>query len=227
MFQIEHEVQLSILKQLLLKPKSRFRDLNKTDLTNDHFTFHLKRLIKLGVIEKKGIHYNLTPQGLEIAGRLDLSNMKIVRSPKVGVCIFTYRKTQGKIEILLEERLKDPSKGKMGSHTEKVHFGESIYETAERCLKDETGLSGKLRYTGVIRIIRKKKKQPFVDVILNYFKVKNPKGKLIETTQENKNFWYKYNDALKLKNTFKYYKEDLKNLLSNKIFIKERIIDYN
>ena len=100
---IEHEVQLSILKQLLLKPKSRFRDLNKTDLTNDHFTFHLKRLIKLNIIEKEGIYYSLTPQGLEIAGRLDLSNMKIVRSPKVGVCLFTFRDINGKTEILLEK----------------------------------------------------------------------------------------------------------------------------
>jgi len=222
---IEHDVQLSILKQLLFKPKSRFSDLNKTDLTNDHFTFHLKRLIKLGIIIKEDIYYSLTPQGLEIAGRLDLSNMKIVRSPKVGVCLFTYRDIHGKTEILLEKRLKDPSKGKIGSHTEKVRFGESIYKTAQRCLKDETGLAGKVEYTGVIRIIRKRDNYPYVDVLLNCFKVKNPKGKLKKTTKESENFWIEYKKALKLKNTYEHYKKDLKNFLSDEFFLEERIIE--
>ena len=126
MYEIDHIVQLSIIKQLIFKPKARFRDLNKTDLTNDHFTFHLNRLIKLGILEKKGIYYSLTTQGLELAGRLDIKSMSIVHPPKVGVCLFITRKNKGKVEVLLEERLKDPFKGMIGSHTEKVRFAESL-----------------------------------------------------------------------------------------------------
>ncbi len=222
--QIEHSIQLSILKHLLFKPKARFRDLNKSDLTNDHFTFHLKRLIELDLIKKEEIFYQLTPKGLELAGRLDLKKMEIVRSPKVGVCLFITRINKGKTEILLEERLKDPSKGKAGSHTEKVKFGESIFETTKRCLKEETGLEGEFKYAGAIRVIRIRENYPFVDVLLNYFKVNNPKGKLKEQTKESRNYWVPYKDALKLKNTYESYKEDLKLLTSKKIFFKERII---
>ena len=223
--QIDHNVQLDILKQLLFKPKARFRDLNKSDLTNDHFTFHLKRLIGLGLIEKEGNIYQLTPPGLEIAGRLDLKSMQIVRPPKVGVCLFITREKEGKIEVLLEERLKDPSKGKIGSHTQKVSFGESLFETAERCLKEETGLTGKFEYAGVIRIIRKKRDYPAVDVLLNFFRVKNPKGKLITKTSESRNYWTPLEKVYEVKNTFEHYKEDLKLLLRDNVFLKERILE--
>lgn len=222
--QIDHNVQLDILKQLLFKPEARFRDLNKSDLTNDHFTFHLKRLTKLGLISKSGNLYKLTPRGLEIAGRLDLKAMEIVRPPKVGVSLFITKGNKGVKEILLEERLKDPSKGKVGSHTEKVKFGESLFETAKRCLKNETGLTGKFEYAGVIRIIRKKNDYPAVDVLLNFFRVKNPKGELIEKTKENRSFWLPVKEVHKLKNTFEHFKQDLELLLSDEKFFKERIV---
>jgi len=223
--QIEHHVQLSILKQLLFNPKARFRDLNKTDLTNDHFTFHLKRLVELDLISKFDNIYSLTPQGLELAGRLDIKSMKVINPPKVGVCLLIYRYRNDKLEILLEERLKDPSKGKIGSHTEKVRFGESLYETTKRCLKNETGLEGNFKYCGVIRIIRIKNKYPFLDVLLNYFKVENPKGKLLKKTEASKNTWIEYKQALKIQKTFENYQEDLKKILSDKLFLEERIIN--
>ena len=84
---------------------------------------------------------------------------------------------------------------------------------------------GKVEYTGVIRIIRKRRNYPYVDVLLNCFKVKNPKGKLKKMTKESKNFWIEYKKALKLKNTYEHYKKDLKNFLSGKIFLEERIIE--
>lgn len=222
--QIDHNVQLDILKQLLFKPKARFRDLNKSDLTNDHFTFHLKQLLKLGLIEKQEQYYNLTPQGTEIAGRLDLKSMQIVRPPKVGVALFITRINKGELEVLLEERLKDPSKGKIGSHTEKVRFGESLFETARRCLKEETGLTGKFEYAGALHIIRKKDNYPAVDVLLNFFRVKNPKGELILETTESRNTWVPIESVYKTRNTFEHFKEDLKTLLSEKNFFKERIV---
>ncbi len=37
-----HEVQGSILRELLFHNGTNFASLNKLDLTNDHFTFHIK-----------------------------------------------------------------------------------------------------------------------------------------------------------------------------------------
>ena len=48
-----HDYQILILRELLFKPGVRFSDLNKTDVTSDHFTFHVNHLIKEGLIRKE------------------------------------------------------------------------------------------------------------------------------------------------------------------------------
>src|SRR3989344_330 len=56
-----HDFQISILRELLFKPNARFRDLKTVDVTNDHFTFHVNRLIQEGLITKSAGKYSLTP----------------------------------------------------------------------------------------------------------------------------------------------------------------------
>lgn len=42
-----HEAQTAILRHLLFKPTAAFSELQKaTDLTSDHFNFHVKKLIE-------------------------------------------------------------------------------------------------------------------------------------------------------------------------------------
>ncbi|MDP1743753.1 MAG: hypothetical protein Q8L51_03105, partial [Candidatus Amesbacteria bacterium] len=77
--QIEHEVQLGILRQLLFKPESRFAELNTNKLDNNHFNFHLKRLVELVLVSKTDIGYKLTSEGLNIANKLDIRNTEIVK----------------------------------------------------------------------------------------------------------------------------------------------------
>jgi ADP-ribose pyrophosphatase YjhB (NUDIX family) len=224
--QIDHTVQLSILKQLLYKPKARFRDLNTFDLTNDHFTFHIKRLIDLGLVDKISNLYKLTPTGLEIAGRLDLEKLQVIKQPKVGVLLCVTRKKLGVNEVLLEERLRDPSKGKIGFHTEKVHFGESLQETVKRCLEMEIGFKGKYTYIGAVRMIKVRNSSTVTDVLLNYFKVNSITGALKTKTKESRNFWVKFKDANKLKNTHHGFKKDLDHFKLGKLFFEERISKY-
>lgn len=223
--QIDHTVQISILKALLFKPKARFRDLNKTDLTNDHFNFHLKRLVKLGIVEKKENYYQLTPEGLELAGRMDLKNMQIIKQPKVGVMIYVTRKHRGKTQILMGKRLRDPSKGMVGLHTEKVRFGERLAETAKRCLEKETGLKGEFECAGAVHMIKYRRNFPFIDVILNCYKSNILKGKLREKTTESENFWVDIDKVSNLQNKFHGLEEDIKSISSGELFFRERIVD--
>lgn len=131
--EIDHHAQLTILRELLFHPEAHFGELNKTGLTNDHFTFHLKRLIDKGLIEKTDEVYKLTPMGLEIAGRLDVKNLEFIKQPKVGVSICVTR-NNGR-ELLLGRRRKDPNRGQCGFYAQKVRFGESLFETAKNaCL---------------------------------------------------------------------------------------------
>jgi 8-oxo-dGTP diphosphatase len=216
---IDHQVQLTILRELLFNPQAHFAQLNKTELTNDHFSFHLKLLLDKGLIEKVGEVYQLTPMGLEIAGRLDVKNLEFVKQPKVGVSICVREGDK----VLLGKRLKDPNIGQCGFYAQKVRFGESLFETAKKCLQNETGLEAEFKYAGEIHIIRKEKGIILVDVIFTCFKTVKIWGDLKEKTKESENFWVKYTDAYNLPNIFPDLKKDLDLYKKDELFFEEMI----
>ena len=80
-----HPIQFTILKELLFKPLAKFSDLNVTSLTNDHFTFHIKRLVDLGLVIKNGHGYTLTISGKEYANRMDTQALLIEKQAKVAI----------------------------------------------------------------------------------------------------------------------------------------------
>ena len=216
---IDHQVQLSILRELLFNPQAHFAQLNKTELTNDQFTFHLKHLVEKGLVEKQGEIYQLTPMGLEVAGRLDVKVLDFVKQPKVGVSICV----RDGNKVLLGKRLKDPNKGQIGFYAEKVRFGESLLETAKRCLLNETGLEAVFKYAGELHIIRKENNVIVVDVLFTCFKVTKFWGNLKEKTVESENFWVNYEEAYTLPNVFPDLKEDLDLYKKDALFFKEII----
>jgi len=210
--EIHHEVQLAILKQLLFYPESRFSELNTEGLDNNHFNFHLKRLVELGLVEKTGQIYKLTPSGLEIAGRLDLKVMEFPRQPKVGVALYVEK--GGK--VLLGKRLKDPGKNTWNFYTRKVRFKESVYETARVCLLEETGLEAEFEYAGTFRIMN-----PRTDTLFVCFRTIKITGELVQQSFEEENKWYTLEEAQKLTNTFPQFKADLELYRKGGVFFKE------
>lgn len=145
-----HPAQGEILRTLLLNPKARFSDLNKTGLGSDHFNFHIKRLFEVGLIEKEaeGL-YILTTIGKEFANRMDTDTAQIERQAKIGVNIGCIREVDGERQYLAQCRLKNPYFGYWGFVGGKVRWGEEIEEAGARELEEETGLHGKLRLVGV------------------------------------------------------------------------------
>jgi ADP-ribose pyrophosphatase YjhB (NUDIX family)/predicted transcriptional regulator len=138
-----HAAQTSILRELLFQPQAGYASLQKlTNLTSDHFNFHIARLIELGLVEKvaRG-QYKLAPKGKEYANKLDTDTNTIERQPKVSVVLLVERKRDGKTEYLCQERLKNPYYGYWGRMTGKIRWGESVAEAASRELLEETGLT--------------------------------------------------------------------------------------
>lgn len=223
---IDHEAQLTILRELLFHPTARFSELNRTALPNDHFNFHLKHLIEKGLIEKEGETYRLTTYGLEVAGRLDVKTMRIVRQPKVGVSIYVEKTIKGKKMLLLGTRLKDPIKGYVSSYTQKVRLGESIFETAKRCLLNETGLEADFEYAGEFRILRRIEGELIVDVLLTCFRAKNLHNEMISKTEESENKWVTIEEAYQAKNAQPDFFEILDLFQLKKPFFKEIILDH-
>jgi 8-oxo-dGTP pyrophosphatase MutT (NUDIX family) len=198
-----HEFQISILRELLFNPNARFRDLKKVDITNDHFTFHLKHLIKEGLVAKKEGRYSLTDDGKEFANRMDTEALKLERQAKLGVAIHAVRKNNGVTEYLVHQRLKEPFYGWYGSHSGKIRWGENPNITAKREFKEETGLTGDFKLKGIVHYHHFHKDGRLLeDKYFWVFRVHNVKGKLIERVLEGKNIWMSEKEYRKLKNVF-------------------------
>jgi len=203
-----HEFQISILRELLFKPQARFRDLKKVDVTNDHFTFHLNRLLKEGLVVKTDGRYSLTDEGKEFAKRMDTEALKLEHQAKLGVALHAVREKDGVTQYLIHRRLKEPFYGWYGSHSGKIRWGEVPLECAKREFFEETGLKGDFRLKGIIhyhhlhidgRLLE--------DKYFWVYRVDNIKGKLKDKVPEGENIWMSEEDFRNLVRVFATFDE--------------------
>lgn len=140
------------MRHLLFSPSAGFAELQKnTELTSDHFTFHIKKLLETGYVEKRGGKYSLTQRGKEYANRLDTDENEIEKQPKVSVVLVVERRVGERREFLCQQRLKQPYYGFWGRLGGKVRWGESFEEAAQRELKEETNLEAEFVYKLLFR----------------------------------------------------------------------------
>ena len=206
-----HPVQIKILKALLFSPSARFSDLNLTDLTSDHFNFHLKRLLQENIVQKlPNRQYTLTATGKEFANRLDTDHEVIERQAKIAVLVGATRFSQGVRQYLIQQRLKQPYFGYHGFLSGKIRWGETVIEAAARELLEETGLTGKITLVGI------KHKMDYSPAKLlledKYFyvcRVDNPTGNLLTKFSGGKNLWLSVPHILKLDHQFDGVKETI------------------
>ena len=188
-----HEAQTSILRELLFVRDSGYADLQKpTGLTSDHFNFHISRLVELGLVEKVGRgRYRLTTKGKEYANKLDTDNKTIERQPKVAVLLAVERQRGNEPEYLFQERTKNPYFGYWGFPTGKVRWGETILQTAERELEEETGLVADYEILGLYHehTFTSAEDEPIEDKLFFVVHCRNPHGKLIERFEGGLNQW--------------------------------------
>lgn len=199
MHQDIHEVQATILKELLLNNGTNFVSLNKLGLENDHFTFHIKKLVSEGLIEKRTKLYFLTQKGKEICSKLDIEFLKFERQGGPSVVVSAKKVINGTIHYLVHQRLKEPFWGDFGYVNGKIRFGESTLEAAKREFLEETGLTGEFRNLGVQhKITGPSKDKIILDNFFFWYLVENPQGKLTDT-RGGKNFWKTKQEILNLK----------------------------
>ena len=143
-----HETQITILRHLLFHLQVGFADLQReTDLTSDHFNFHIKKLVEEGYVGKIDKQYMLTRKGKEYANRMDTDENEIEKQPKVSVAITIERKgPKGEREFLFQQRKKNPYYDFWGRVGGKIRWGETVIEAANRELKEETGLEADFEY---------------------------------------------------------------------------------
>lgn len=183
-----HEIQMKILREMLFAPSSTFASLQKvTGLTSDHATFHIKKLVEVGYIEKTADGYILTRDGKEYANRMDTDEAKIERQPKSSVLLIV-ENNEGK--LLSQLRLKQPYYGFWGRQSGKLRWGEHLLEAAARELKEEAGLTADLQFAGIYHKMDYLKSGELLED--KYFFVvygTNPVGELIVDAEGHHNEW--------------------------------------
>lgn len=187
-----HEAQTKILQELLFLPATNFAGLQKVSgLESDHAKFHIKRLVELGYVEKIAAKYSLTIKGKEYANKLDTDAGVIERQPKVAVMLLIEREYDGTKQYVMQERLKHPYYGYWGVPTGKIRWGESIYETARRELKEETGLDGEFEYRGVYheRVQHEKTDEFVEDKIFHLMFCDQVSGTMQDRFDGGRNVW--------------------------------------
>jgi len=201
-----HQIQNNILRNLLFREKLRFSELNNLNLSNDHFNFHLKRLIAKKLIEKdeKGF-YSLTARGKEYANRLntDLQKVKIERQAKTSCLVVCFKDTGRSRKFLMQQRLKHPYFGFYGFVSGKIRWGETIYEAASRELEEETGLKAKLELAGIEHKIDYSKDDKLLeDKYFYILKGTKLSGELQESFEGGRNIWFTEKEINRLPDLF-------------------------
>lgn len=187
-----HTTQVSILRQLLFTTEASFAELQKSsDLTSDHFTFHIKKLVDSGYVEKTAAGYRLSPIGKEYANRMDTDENEIEKQPKVSVVTLLEREHNGQREFITQQRLKQPYYGFWGRIGGKVRWGESFEEAAKRELKEETGLDADFTYKMVFhkRDYKKSNGELLEDKVFIIMHAKEYSGDLIVDFEGGHNEW--------------------------------------
>jgi 8-oxo-dGTP pyrophosphatase MutT (NUDIX family) len=214
-----HDFQISILKELLFKPKARFRDLNKIGITNDHFTKHLNYLQKQDLIVKNNGLYSLSDSGKEFANRMDTDSLKLERQAKLCIALHAVRKGKSSNEYLVHQRLKEPFYGWYGSHSGKIRWGETPLNCAKREFLEETGLTGEFKLTGIVHYHHFHKDGRLLeDKYFWVYKVTNVIGELKETVPEGKNIWMTEKQYRNLDNVFATF-DELIEVINSKNFV--------
>lgn len=222
-----HAVQTSILRELLFRPHAGYAELQKpTDLTSDHFNFHIARLVELKLVEKvaRG-KYQLTSRGKEYANRLDTDNNTIERQPKSAVLLALERTHNGKTEYVFQERLKNPYFGFWGMPSGKMRWGETVIETARRESLEETGLDADFEVMGVYHehVIQEESQELLEDKIFFVVRGTNTHGAFISDFEGGHNEWMSFDEAFKKELKFESFKKEIDILTSDEWLVEQTI----
>lgn len=137
--QLTHHIQLDILRRMLAKPELRYSELKMASVEANLFMYHLKQLMRVGLVEKQAAGYTLTRAGKRFADRASLSSMKIRLQPK---CITVLAVQRADNMWLLLRRKHQPFLDYKGFPSGKIHYGETLAEAGRRELAEKSGLTG-------------------------------------------------------------------------------------
>lgn len=148
---VNHHIQKYIIDVLMYMEVARFRDLRPARTDTNLFSYHLKTLIKLGLVKKVDNGYTLTAMGLSYVDRVSTEKRVVRMQPKI-ISMLLIQNSEG--DILLQRRKKQPYINAWTLPYGKIHIDDvSLEKAAQREAKEKLGLDDQpLRHIGICYI---------------------------------------------------------------------------
>ncbi len=192
---ITSPVQNYIISRLKNADTLRFTDLKPEGLENDAFNYHLKTLIKKSLVTRTPNGYALTSEGERYVADVFHTSDQANRLFKINVITIVTRVVEGEIQVLNQERLAQPSFGKIGVMGGTIVKGEAMLDGASRKLLEETGVQANFRLVGQERRMRYRNDELFSDVLFPICYASESKGEP-QSTEYGRNFWVPIAEAI-------------------------------
>lgn len=189
-------VQRDIIARLKNADILRYSQLKPDpELPNDLYNYHLKQLIRDGLVEKLDVGYRLSPAGQRHVADVHHTSDQDNRLFKLNVLLVVTREIDGQLYVLNQRRTAQPSYGIIGIPGGTILKAEPLLEGARRKLTQETGLMGNFRYIGIERRIFYKGPRLFSDVLFPFCLSGDATGEPV-TTEFGENFWVTIDEAI-------------------------------
>lgn len=190
-----HVIQKEILSKLIGTSELRYSQLKPSHIESNHFMYHLKSLIRAGMIQKRTDGaYGLTQEGKLYADRVNLRTLKLRRQPKI-VTLVAVQNDEG--QWLLYTRNHQPLINQTGFPYGKLHIGETVHEAAVRELSEKTGLVCDLVHRGDGYVIIHEEGEPVSQICFHLFYGTCPAGEMKTETHYGTVRWSNDQDDFK------------------------------
>jgi ADP-ribose pyrophosphatase YjhB (NUDIX family) len=185
-----NDVQAGIMRELFRKDDLRFSEINVNKILSDQFSYHLRQLVKYGLIEKSpDSTYRLSVIGRSRAIMLNSNKAGFIEQGFLAVRIVLDKTEGGQRYFLMQQRTVVPYKGTYATPGDKILYGEDVARSAQRVMQEQTGLTCSVALKGVTHI-----KDQYLDAVVQdkYFFVfagSDPRGELQPSCKKGNNLW--------------------------------------
>lgn len=150
----------------------RYSQLRPQDVESNLFMYHLKGLLKAGLIQKANGAYQLSTKGLETVGLLSLSTGKIRLQPKILTAVICKNQAG---EHLLARWHRQPNIGQISFVHGMLHFGRTALEMAATELAEKAGLEADLKHRGEVYVRGLRADSVDRHMLVHVFEALNPR----------------------------------------------------
>jgi ADP-ribose pyrophosphatase YjhB (NUDIX family) len=215
------------MRQLYMRDGLRFAEMNVDHVPSDQFSYHLRQLKKVGLIEKQADGtYTLSVLGRSRAVMFYPNKNSFIEQGFVAVRVHLSKKENGQRYFLMQERLIVPFKGTYGSPGDKVFHGEDVAEAAKRAMLQQTGFQCRVKLCGVTHFRDKYRGQIVQDKFFFVFSAEYVSGEFVEIgIKGNRNLWLTLDELRESPKTIRNSIEMIEMSLSETLNMREETFE--